>query len=181
MKRAVFLDRDGVLNESLIRGGKARPPACVRETIIMPQAEEELARLKRCGFLLIVITNQPDVRRGTATRRDVEDIHRLLSMRLSLDDFFVCYHDDGDSCTCRKPLPGLVLNAAFKYGIDVRKSYLIGDRWRDIDAGAAAGCRTILIDRQYNERTSTFSPDVKVSSLTAAVDWIMEQEAALVR
>jgi D-glycero-D-manno-heptose 1,7-bisphosphate phosphatase len=178
-RRAVFLDRDGVINESIVRDGKPSPPASVRETVVVRDAREELKRLKQRGFLLIVATNQPDVRRGTIRREQVEDIHGFLRDQLPLDDFFVCYHDDNDNCSCRKPLPGLLFDAAEKHKIDVRGSYLVGDRWRDIDAGAVAGCRTILIQHRYNERGPAFVPDVIVSSLTEAVDWIVKQEGEL--
>lgn len=176
MRRAVFLDRDGVLNESVIRNGKPHPPATVRETSIVLDAAHSLRRLKSCGFLLVVVTNQPDVRRGTSKREDIERIHGFLRHHLPLDDFFVCYHDDEDKCTCRKPLPGLLLEAADKHGVELRTSYLIGDRWRDIDAGVAAGCRTVFIDQNYKERRPQFLPDGTVYSLSQAVDWILDQE-----
>jgi D-glycero-D-manno-heptose 1,7-bisphosphate phosphatase len=178
-RRAVFLDRDGVINESIVRGGKPSPPASVCETVVVAHARETLEQLKTRGFLLIVATNQPDVRRGTARREEVEKIHAFLRGQLPLDDFFVCYHDDRDDCNCRKPLPGLLLEAAEKHQIDLQASYLVGDRWRDIDAGAVAGCRTVLIQRRYNERSPTFAPDVIVSSLKEAVDWIVRHEVEL--
>ncbi len=174
-RRAVFLDRDGVINESITRDGKPYPPRNAEETRLVRDAGEALARLRARGFLLLVVTNQPDVRRGTMRRSDVEEIHRFLLSQLPLDDFFVCYHDDRDDCICRKPRAGLLLQGARKYGVDVSSSYLVGDRWRDIDAGGAAGCRTVLIDRRYNERSPTVAPDVTVSSLAEAVDWILEQ------
>ncbi len=175
-RRAVFLDRDGVINQPIVREGRPYPPATRQETVIVSDAEHSLIHLRERGYLVIVVTNQPDVRRGTASRSDVEAIHKLLSEKLPIDDFFVCYHDDQDNCRCRKPLPGLLLGAAAKYGIDLPSSYLVGDRWRDIDAGAAAGCRTILIDRGYNERSPAFTPNMKVLSLAEAADWILEQE-----
>ncbi|MDQ2843978.1 MAG: HAD-IIIA family hydrolase [Acidobacteriota bacterium] len=176
VRRAVFLDRDGVINESVVRDGKPYPPASVNETVIVEDALSSLLRLRQQGFLLIVVTNQPDVSRGSTTRESVESIHRFLSARLPLDDIAVCYHDDRDACTCRKPLPGLLLGAAAHHGIALDKSYLVGDRWRDIDCGAAAGCRTILIDYGYNERSSTYTPDARVDSLSQAVDWILRQK-----
>ncbi|HZS55124.1 MAG TPA: HAD family hydrolase [Bryobacteraceae bacterium] len=176
MNRAVFLDRDGVLNQPIIRNRKPYPPSSVAETIIVPEASTALIRLKQHGFLLIVVTNQPDVGRGTCTREDVEAINTFLSAMLPLDDFFVCYHDDEAGCECRKPRPGLLIEAAAKHNISLETSYLVGDRWRDIDAGATAGCKTILIDYSYNEQSSTFPPDVNVFSLSKAVDWILEQE-----
>ena len=171
---AVFLDRDGVLNQPIIRDRKPYPPTGIQDVVIVGDVEISLRRLKERGFLLIVVTNQPDVRRGTANREEVEAIHTLLSERLPLDDFFVCYHDDRDQCHCRKPLPGLLLDAAAKHRIDLASSYLVGDRWRDIEAGAAAGCRTILIDHRYDERRPKSAPDATVSSLSAAVDWILK-------
>lgn len=173
VRRAVFLDRDGVLNEPILRDGRPYPPSGLHELTIVPNAETALARLKRHDFLLIVVTNQPDVGRGTATQADVECMNRHLAKHLPLDDFFTCYHDDSDHCDCRKPLPGLLLKAAAQYGIDLANSYMVGDRWRDIDAGSAAGCRTILIDRHYNERKSEAKPDGIVESLVEACDWIL--------
>ena len=139
---------------------------------IVPDAETALARLKQCGFLLVVVTNQPDVARGMSTQADVERIHTHLAGYLPLDDFFTCYHDDSDRCDCRKPLPGLLVKAAARHGIDLATSYMVGDRWRDIDAGSAAGCRTVLIDRHYNERKSAAKPDCVVESLAEACEWV---------
>lgn len=173
MRRAVFLDRDGVLNEAIIRDGRPYPPASLAELKLAPDAAEALNRLKMAGFLLIVVTNQPDVARRTQTREAVEAIHAALAAALPIDDFFTCWHDDGDGCDCRKPKPGLMLEAAGKYPIDLEWSFLVGDRWRDIDAGAAAGCQTALIMRNYSERLPESRPDCCVTSLSAAVDWIL--------
>lgn len=175
-RKAVFLDRDGVLNLPLVRDGKPYPPATLKETQIPDDAPSSLSRLKECGFLLLVVTNQPDVRRGTATVEQVEEIHEFLASRLPLDGFFICYHDDRDNCSCRKPKPGLLLKAAAQHHIDLPGSYLIGDRWRDMDAGSAAGCRTILIDYHYDERASSSRPDSVVPNLSEAADWILKQE-----
>ena len=175
-RRAVLLDRDGVINEAVVRDGKPYPPRDATELIIVPGAAEALAELKSRGFLLIVVTNQPDVRRGKTPVQVVEEIHAALASRLPLDDFFMCPHDDRDACDCRKPLPGLLLQAAAKYDFNLRTSYMIGDRWRDIAAGFAAGCRTIFIDRRYNERSPEPRPDVSVSTLVEAVRWILKQE-----
>ncbi|HMJ60164.1 MAG TPA: HAD family hydrolase [Bryobacteraceae bacterium] len=173
LRRAVFLDRDGVLNEPVLRDGRPYPPSGLDELILVPDAEASLARLKQQGFLLLVVTNQPDVRRGTSTQAAVEKINQYLADKLPLDEFFICYHDDSDRCDCRKPLPGLFTKAAAKHGIDLVNSYMIGDRWRDIDAGSAAGCRTILIDRHYHERKPEAEPDCVVESLAQACDWIL--------
>jgi D-glycero-D-manno-heptose 1,7-bisphosphate phosphatase len=175
MNRAVFLDRDGVLTRALVRGGKPYAPVTPAEMEIDPEAAPALARLKEAGFLLILVTNQPDVARGIARREDVEAMHAALRARLPLDGCFVCYHDDADACACRKPLPGLLTQAAAAHDIDLGRSFLIGDRWRDIDAGAAAGCRTILIDRGYAERAPTSVPNARVRTLGEAVDWVRRQ------
>ena len=172
---AVFLDRDGVLNEPVIRGGKPYPPAGLQDLKIYPEAAAALAQLKQAGYLLIVVTNQPDVARGTTTRGEVEAIHAAMRRTLPVDDFLTCCHDDRDACVCRKPKPGLLLEAAARYHIDLPRSFLIGDRWRDIDAGAGAGCRTVWIDRQYAERQPAHAPDFRASFLAEAVEWILLQ------
>ena len=171
-ERAVFLDRDGVINRAVVRDGRPYPPARFDDLEILPGVVESLHRLRRAGFKLIVVTNQPDVARGTQTRQIVEQMHRRLRAELPLDDIRTCYHDDGDQCACRKPKPGLVLEAGRDHGIDLASSYLVGDRWRDIDAGASAGCRTILITGASNEPLST-KPDCCAPQLSKAVDWIL--------
>jgi D-glycero-D-manno-heptose 1,7-bisphosphate phosphatase len=175
-KRAVFLDRDGVINRAVIREGKPYPPAGPGETIIVEGAAGSLTILKELDFLLLVVTNQPDVARKTVSRDTVESIHRLLASQLPLDEFFSCFHDDQDACDCRKPKPGMLIEAAKKYDLDLGASYLIGDRWRDIEAGFAAGCCTILIDYHYQEKSPPNKPDVSVTSLADAVDWIRTRE-----
>jgi D-glycero-D-manno-heptose 1,7-bisphosphate phosphatase len=171
--RAVFLDRDGVLNEPVVCDGKPYPPAGLDDLKIYPEAARALARLKQAGYLLIVVTNQPDVARGTTPRRVVETINTAIGAALPIDDFLVCWHDDADACACRKPKPGLLLEGAGRHGIDLARSFLIGDRWRDIDAGAAARCRTVLIDRKYRERQPEHAPDFRADSLEAAVEWVL--------
>jgi D-glycero-D-manno-heptose 1,7-bisphosphate phosphatase len=170
--RAVFLDRDGVLNRAVIRDGKPYPPASPEELEILPDVPGALAALKQRGFLLLVVTNQPDVARGTQQRSVVESIHAKLRAALPVDDFFVCYHDDKDACDCRKPKPGLLVQGACKYQLELGGCFLIGDRWRDIDAGHAAGCTTVWIDRKYNERYPSKSPAVRVQSCLEATMWI---------
>jgi D-glycero-D-manno-heptose 1,7-bisphosphate phosphatase len=123
----------------------------LEELEVLPDALEALGRLRAGGFRLCVVTNQPDVSRGRQRRQVVEAMHAALRSRLPLDDFYVCYHDDADGCDCRKPKPGLLLEAAAAHNIALPASYLIGDRWRDIDCGHAAQCTTILVDRGYEE------------------------------
>jgi D-glycero-D-manno-heptose 1,7-bisphosphate phosphatase len=170
--RALFLDRDGVINRALVREGRPYPPASVSEIEILPGVERALQRAAELGLAIIVVTNQPDIARGTQTAAAVNEIHAYLRERLPIDDILVCEHDDTDQCDCRKPLPGLITRAAVRYHLNLAQSYLVGDRWRDIDAGAAAGCTTILIDYGYQERTPENPPDVRVFSLEQAVAWI---------
>jgi D-glycero-D-manno-heptose 1,7-bisphosphate phosphatase len=173
LQKAVFLDRDGVLNRAIVRAGKPYPPATVDELEILPDAAPALAELKQHGFLLLVATNQPDVARGTQQRAEVEKMHAVLARALPIDEFLVCYHDDPDGCACRKPKPGLLLQAAASYAIQLSRSFMIGDRWRDIDAGAAAGCTTVWIDYGYAEKAPAHQPAARVRSLPEAVRWII--------
>jgi len=140
---------------------------------IVEGASAGLARLKDLGFLLFVVTNQPDVARGTQTLEAIQAMHDVMRRTLPLDDFLICPHDDKDGCQCRKPAPGLVLEAQRRFGIDLARSFLVGDRWRDIDAGQAAGCRTVFLDQNYRERGPSAPPDARVGSLPEAVDWIV--------
>jgi D-glycero-D-manno-heptose 1,7-bisphosphate phosphatase len=174
LRRAVFLDRDGVLNRAVIRDGKPYPPSNLQELEIAPGAVESLRELKNRGFELIVVTNQPDVSRGLQSEAAVEQINRALASSLPLDDIFVCYHSDKDNCACRKPKPGMLLDAARKHNIDLAQSFMVGDRWRDNDAGHNAGCKTILVDSGYNERLPANPPDARVGSLREAADWILQ-------
>jgi D-glycero-D-manno-heptose 1,7-bisphosphate phosphatase len=174
-RRAVFLDRDGVLNRPVVREGKPYPPACPGELEILPDAPAALMALRRAGFSLYVVTNQPDVARGVQQRSLVEGMHAALLKALPLDGFYVCYHDDADGCDCRKPKPGLLLTAAGEHGISLLSSYMVGDRWRDVEAGQRAGCRTVWIDFGYAERGPSAPPDVRAPSLQAAVAWILRE------
>lgn len=176
MHRAVFFDRDGVLNEAIVRDGKPYPPATLNETRIMEGAETLLPRLRAAGFLLLVVTNQPDIARGAADWNSVASINDYLRAHLPLDAILVCPHDDADHCECRKPNPGLLLKAAVDFDVALDDSYMIGDRWKDIEAGMRAGCKTIWINRNYQERGPKQPPAVTVLSLAEAVDWIMMQE-----
>jgi len=152
MKRAVFLDRDGVINRAVVRDGKPYPPADLPAVEILPGVSGAMHLLHEAGWLLIVVTNQPDVARGTTPRAVVEAINAYLQDCLPIDEFRTCYHDSSDGCNCRKPLPGALLSAADAHGIDLASSYMVGDRWRDIEAGERAGCKTIFLDYGYDEK-----------------------------
>jgi len=171
--RGVFLDRDGVINRALVRDGKPYPPATLEELEILPDAPSALSDLRDCGFLLLVVTNQPDVGRGLQQRDVVERMNQILVSALPLDEVLVCYHSGDEACDCRKPRPGLLLRAARDWNLDLGRSFMIGDRWRDIEAGHNAGCITILIDRNYREVAPACPPDVTVKSLREAADWIL--------
>ena len=172
MRRAVFLDRDGVINRALVRDGKPYPPANLAEMEILPGVLEALVALHDAGFMLIVVTNQPDVARGTIPMGVVEEINNHLAMRLPIDEFRTCYHDSGDGCDCRKPLPGALLAAAMQHEIDLSKSSMVGDRWRDTEAGQGAGCKTFFIDYGYAEKQPE-SFDYRVRSLGEAARIIL--------
>lgn len=167
MSRAVFLDRDGVLNRVVIREGRPYPPTSAQEVVYLPGIGEALEALHRAQFRLIVVTNQPDVSTGNQTREMVETIHEALRRRFPIDDIRVCYHVDQNGCECRKPKPGMLLDAAKVWNLDLSRCVIIGDRWRDIGAGKAAGCKTILVKGEYDEPQAE-SPDAVVSSLLEA-------------
>jgi D-glycero-D-manno-heptose 1,7-bisphosphate phosphatase len=174
-RRAVFLDRDGVLNRAVVREGRPYPPDTVEALEILPGVPEACAALRAAGFLLIAVTNQPDVARGKQRREVVEAMHARLMQALPLDEISSCFHDDADRCGCRKPAPGLMTDAAARWQIDLSRSYAVGDRWRDVEAGRAAGCRTIFIDYDYAEKRPP-RPDASVASLAEAARWILERE-----
>jgi D-glycero-D-manno-heptose 1,7-bisphosphate phosphatase len=174
MMRAVFLDRDGVLNRVTVIQGTPHPPENLNEFEVIPGAAKACADLKKAGFLLIVVSNQPDVARGTQQRAVVEAINRALLAEVLLDDVKVCFHDDGDQCSCRKPLPGMLMQAADEWHIDLSASFMVGDRWKDIETGRKAGCRTVLIDCHYEERVPN-EPDHRANSLVEAAEWILLQ------
>jgi D-glycero-D-manno-heptose 1,7-bisphosphate phosphatase len=174
-KRAVFLDRDGVINRAFIKDGKPFPPQSLSELEILPGVENTLLRLKKAGLLIIVVTNQPDVARGKTQKEIVEQIHSMFLKKLPLHDIMVCYHDDSDNCQCRKPLPGMLVDAAEKYSINLKKSFMIGDRWKDVEAGQNAGCRTALIQYGYQEKKPIKPADIVVSSLSETAEWILKK------
>lgn len=168
--RAVFLDRDGVLNRSAVIDGVPHPPASAAELEILPGVAEACALLHEAGLLLIAVTNQPDIARGTQTLAAVNAINDEIRRELKLDDLLMCPHDDRDNCACRKPRPGMLIAAAATHGIDLASSVMVGDRDRDIAAGQAAGCRTVFIDLGYGGPRP--AADFVASGLREAVHWI---------
>jgi D-glycero-D-manno-heptose 1,7-bisphosphate phosphatase len=173
--KAVFLDRDGVLNEAIVRNGKSYPPTTLDELVVSQGAAPALNALRRQGFRLIMATNQPDIARKKILRETVAAINRHICAVLPIDAVEMCQHDDSDDCDCRKPRPGMLVRAARRDGLDLSASYMVGDRWRDIEAGRNAHCRTILIGAGCDEGIKS-QPDAVVGSLAEAVDWILTQE-----
>lgn len=165
--RAVFLDRDGVINRAVMRDGRPDSPSSVDDFELLPGVEEALTRLRQAAFRVIVVTNQPDVGKGVQHRELVEAMHERLRRCLPIDDIKVCYHTDADACHCRKPKPGMLLEAAKEWGLDLSLCVMVGDRWRDIEAGKAAGCRTILVRSPWAEQQAQ-APDAVVASLHEA-------------
>jgi D-glycero-D-manno-heptose 1,7-bisphosphate phosphatase len=168
-RAAVFLDRDGVLNEVVVDGDVVRGPTAASDLVVVPGAAGELARLAAAGYLLVVVTNQPDVARGRTTLESVESVHAALRRVVAVDEVLVCPHDAVDGCACRKPLPGMLLDAAARHDVDLGASWLVGDRWVDIAAGEAAGVRTLLLRRPWSwEATSAGHPPAGLTPTYAA-------------
>ncbi|MGH7222880.1 MAG: D-glycero-alpha-D-manno-heptose-1,7-bisphosphate 7-phosphatase, partial [Gemmataceae bacterium] len=175
LRPAVFLDRDGVLNRVFVRDGVTHPPATVEEFALLPGADGAVRRLHAAGYALVVVTNQPDVARGIQTREGVERIHEHLRAELPMLEVLTCFHDKDDDCACRKPKPGMVLEAVRRWRLDPHRSFVVGDRWSDVIAGQAAGCRTILVETPQSDRTRC-QPDHCVRDLAEAAEWILTQK-----
>ena len=184
LRRAVFLDRDGVINRPVVREGRPYPPDTPQEFVLIDGVEDACKRLKLAGFLLVVVTYQPDVARGRQSKKAVETMHAAMCQALPIDRVEVCYEaDDATGSPRRKPGPGMLLDAARELNIDLRESFMVGDRWRDVDCGRAAGCTTIFIDYGYDERLRV-QPDFTAESLLDAASRIIsstEREPACQR
>ena len=173
MKKAVFLDRDGVINKAFIKNGLPESPNSLSELEILPGVKESISRLKKLNFICLVVTNQPDVQRGKIKKNTIIKMNNFLKKKIELDDIFVCYHDDQDKCNCRKPKPGLLLQARKKWNVDFKKSFIVGDRWRDIQAGKKVGCKTIFLDYKYKD-IKPKNPDFVTDTLLNAT-YIIEK------
>ena len=171
---AVFLDRDGVLNQTVVCDGVPHPPAHVSACVLLPGVREACERLRSAGYLLVVVTNQPDVARGHQTREHVEGINAWIQSTLPVQQVLTCYHDHVDHCACRKPQPGMLFAAAQAWDVALPESIIVGDRWSDVEAGRAAGCRSILIERAYSGRERC-QPDWVVGDLLAAAHVILRR------
>jgi D-glycero-D-manno-heptose 1,7-bisphosphate phosphatase len=169
-RRAVFLDRDGVLVDVLVREQRAFAPLSLEEFRITTGAGTEVARLRKAGLLTIVFTNQPDLARGQLAPATLQTMHAQLREAVPVEDIFVCGHTQDVGCDCRKPKPGMLQAAADKWAIDLRQSFVVGDRWQDIDAGRAVGCYTVLIERPYSGETAA---DARAADLAGAVQAVL--------
>ncbi|MFQ5764268.1 MAG: D-glycero-alpha-D-manno-heptose-1,7-bisphosphate 7-phosphatase [Rhodospirillales bacterium] len=175
MRCAVFLDRDGVIIRTNVLDGRPYAITSLEELEVLEGAADAIARLRDAGFLIIVVSNQPDAVTGKVTRAFVEVVNAELMDRLAIDEIKVCYEVNGPDAICYKPRPRMLLDAAEDHGIDLGRSFMVGDRWRDVGAGNAAGCRTIFIDHGYRDRAPE-NPDHVVRSLKEAADLILEME-----
>lgn len=172
MRKAVFLDRDGVLNQTIFRNGKPRAPYTLEEFVLFAGVKEATELLKARDYLLIVVTNQPDVARGWVSREAVDAVNNKLQELISVDDLKICFHTDQDNCQCRKPRPGMLLEASAQWKIDLKHSFMIGDRHSDVEAGFSAGCKTVLIGE--GDHSSKVKPDFQKNSLLEAAQLIAE-------
>lgn len=170
-KRAVFLDRDGVINKIVFREGQPESPRSLEEFVMNDGIRETARKLKDAGFRVIVVSNQPDVARGRMTQGTLDLMNQRLACEIPVDGIYVCPHDDSQQCTCRKPKPGMLMKAALEWNIDLSSSFMIGDTWKDMEAGKAAGCKTILLNTPYNRDIQS---DFSVKSLKEAADLIIQ-------
>ena len=169
--KTVFLDRDGVINKIIMRKGEVSSPRKIEEFEFLPNICSALKKFQEIGFLNIIFTNQPDISRGLLKKEELEKMNKLILSSLPIDEIIFCPHDDKDNCSCRKPKPGMILEAAKKHFIDLRKSYVVGDGQRDIEAGRAAGCKTFLIKTEYNKNIKE-GYDFLVDNLEGVVEII---------
>jgi D-glycero-D-manno-heptose 1,7-bisphosphate phosphatase len=176
LRQAVFLDRDGVLNETIRVDGVSVPPRTVDEFRLIDGVIDAVNQFRAAGFLLFVVTNQPDVARGIQTAAIIERLHEKLRSLLTIDEIFACFHDDGDACDCRKPKPGMLTEAIQRYGVDVSRSFMVGDRWRDITAGRLAGCTTVLVGPDW-EAPMPDAPDLRARDLREAAELICQSQS----
>lgn len=175
MMKAIFLDRDGVITRSKIKDGRPYAPTRLVDFEILPDVKNALQRLRQAGFINLIVTNQPDITTGKQSLVVLEMMHERLLKELAIDGIKVCIHVDSDKCRCRKPMPGMLMDFAKEWGIDLARSWMVGDRWRDIGAGLAAGCKCCFIDYGYNEQRPT-KPYFAAKSLSHASEIIFKHQ-----
>jgi len=175
MPLGVFIERDGVLNEVRVECQHQISPALLSEFRICKTARPLLQRLKTAGFVLIATTNQPGLSRGYQSRRELDRMHELLRRELPLDDILVCPHDETDRCPCRKPNPGLLVEASFTSHLDLERSFVISDKWQDAEAARIVGCTSLLIQSPW---LGGVHHDLVVSSLATAVKKLLQLQTS---
>jgi D-glycero-D-manno-heptose 1,7-bisphosphate phosphatase len=180
LRPAVFLDRDGTLNVQVIRAGRPYAPERLEDFRLFDGAAAGCRALKAAGFLLVVATNQPDVGRGLVAQAVIESMHAELRRQIpEIDRVEVCYDPGrGEASRRRKPAPGMLLDAARDLAIDLARSWMVGDRWRDVECGKAAGVRTVLIDFGYDEAIPA-PPDLTVRTFPEAVQAVLASGGAV--
>jgi D-glycero-D-manno-heptose 1,7-bisphosphate phosphatase len=171
MKRAVFLDRDGVITVPTSVDGKGFAPRSISEFRFYEGTAESLERIHALGFLALVVSNQPDVANGLLSRSTLDLMNQRIINELAIDEVINCPHNTLEDCLCRKPKPGMLLSAAEKWDLELSESWMIGDRDSDVAAGFSAGCRTIFINRDWRDETGEFA-DCRTDSLKGAIDLI---------
>lgn len=164
--KAFFFDRDGILNKSILKKNKPYSPRNLKELILNFELVEFIKKLKKKNFKIIVITNQPDIKSGKLNKYTLRIINLIIKKKFCIDDFFICIHGKNENCNCRKPKPGLIIKASKKWNINLKESFFVGDRWKDMQAGEIVGCNTIFIDYDYNEsKPKSYSYKFKTISL----------------
>jgi D-glycero-D-manno-heptose 1,7-bisphosphate phosphatase len=174
MRPGVLLDRDGVLNRVVLREGRGVSPRCFAEFELLPGVGAAVESLREAGLPVVVITNQPDISRGVLKPAELVRMHEHLQARVPLDHIYTCIHDDADRCGCRKPRPGLLLRAAAEFQLDLERSWMVGDSWKDVEAARAAGCRMIFVAGPHAD-VGTSTPQRVVASLPDAVEIILNE------
>lgn len=176
-RAAVFLDRDGVLTVPRFANGRSYAPTTLDDFRLYPDATPGVARLKAQDLLVIVATNQPDITTGRLAPQTLDAMHARLRARTAIDDIEVSTATRAAPDRRRKPEPGMLIDAAAKWDIDLAASYMVGDRASDVICGARAGCRTVFIDLGYSAEIPPETPNATAADLTGAVDWICADHA----
>ena len=172
MKKAIFFDRDGVINKVVFRNGNYQKPIApwnINEFKIFPGIKKSFCNLKNLGFKIFVVTNQPDIAKGIIDSCFVSRLNKIILQELPVDEIAVCPHEDKNMCDCRKPKPGMIVSLSKKWGVDCKNSFLVGDSWKDIEAGETAQCTTMLLERHYNTHVKA---DYKIKNLCQAFEKI---------
>ena len=171
-RKCVFLDRDGVINVPIFKDGRSFAPILFDDFEIYPSAYDACQMLKKAGYLIVVITNQPDVGNGKASKSEIERMNQYLKSEELVDDIFICYHSQDEQCVCRKPKAGMIFQALEKYSIDLGASFLVGDRKSDIEVAVSVNCKSIFIDHDYDE-VKPVAQNITLKSLKEAAEYIL--------